>query len=290
MSRAALAPFAVVVLLAIAAFGLASRDTAELSTAPLAFTGWQALPLVLAATGAWVLAATLVFARSSASGYRRAFRRALLINLVLVGLTAALIASTELFRSGGSQAAPFRLLDLEDTWTSDFDIPALRFVAWVLLALLLLGLASALVAVVSMLVWSLLPGELKLRLRVRAGRSGLGSGNRASGVPDALLATIAQARQALDGADEPRRAIIAAYAAMERAIVQHGLDRRAAQTPTEFLAAAIDNDLLRDQVAAERLRHLFELARFSHLPLPADAVETASQSLDLLHAELLVSR
>lgn len=277
-------------LLAVAAFSLAGRDRAELSTAPTAFASWQAFPLVVAATGAWVLAATFVFARSSASGYRRAFRRALLINLVLMGLTALLMGGSELLRTGEGQRSPLRLIDLEDTWTLEFDVPGLRYVALALLGLLLVGLAAALGTGLSMLVWSLLPTELKLRLRVRAGRVGLGSGDHRSAVPDGLLATITRARQALDSADEPRRAIIAAYAAMEQAIVEHGADRRAAQTPTEFITSAIDDDLLRDRAAAERLLHLFELARFSHLPLPPDAVETAGRCLDQLQAELLVNR
>lgn len=60
-----------------------------------------------------------------------------------------------------------------------------------------------------------------------------------------------------------RRAIIAAYARMERALGTAGVERRAAEAPFEYLARSlVELDASRD--AAERLTDLFERAKFSH--------------------------
>jgi uncharacterized protein DUF4129 len=65
--------------------------------------------------------------------------------------------------------------------------------------------------------------------------------------------------------DEPdlRRAIVAAYARMERSLAAAGLPRRPAEAPLEYLARVLVSlDVSRD--AVHRLTDLFEWARFSH--------------------------
>jgi hypothetical protein len=61
---------------------------------------------------------------------------------------------------------------------------------------------------------------------------------------------------------DPRRAVIQAYARMERVLAAHGLPRRPAEAPHEYLERTLAG-LRLDAVPAGRLTDLFELARFS---------------------------
>ena len=60
-----------------------------------------------------------------------------------------------------------------------------------------------------------------------------------------------------------RRAIVAAYARMERALAGAGLPRHPAEAPFEYVARALTS-LDASAASAERLTELFEWAKFSH--------------------------
>jgi uncharacterized membrane protein YidH (DUF202 family) len=77
-----------------------------------------------------------------------------------------------------------------------------------------------------------------------------------------------------------RRAIIAAYARMERALAAAGLPRHPAEAPFEYLERAL-RELDTSGEAVERLTALFEWAKFSHHePRP----EMRDQAIDALVA------
>ena len=82
--------------------------------------------------------------------------------------------------------------------------------------------------------------------------------------------------------DDPdiRRAIIAAYARMERALAGAGLARRPAEAPYEYLTRAL-TELDAGAGAAGRLTDLFERAKFSHHE-PAERMR--SDAIDALVA------
>ena len=82
-----------------------------------------------------------------------------------------------------------------------------------------------------------------------------------------------------------RRAIIAAYARMERALAAAGIPRRPSEAPLEFLARALQGlDASADGVT--RLTDLFEWAKFSpHQPDEAMRDE-AIAALESLRDEL----
>ncbi|CAN5569471.1 hypothetical protein BH24ACT26_BH24ACT26_10900 [soil metagenome] len=98
------------------------------------------------------------------------------------------------------------------------------------------------------------------------------------GAPDAdvLLEELKAGLDDLALIDDPRSAVIACYARMERLLERAGIERRPSDTPLELLGR-----VLREQRAAEssvaRLTDLFERARFSSHPVDeamrADAVE-----------------
>ena len=81
-------------------------------------------------------------------------------------------------------------------------------------------------------------------------------------VDPAVSSAVEESLDALRSIPDPRRAIIAAYSAMELAMSRAGMPRRFSEAPAEFLSrilekvAGISRDL-------DRLTHLFEVAKFS---------------------------
>lgn len=88
---------------------------------------------------------------------------------------------------------------------------------------------------------------------------------------------------------DPRRAVIAAYARMERALAANDLPRRRSEAPLEFLDRA-SRELHVRLPAARRLlfelTHLFERAKFSPHAIDADMKDDAIATLSGLRDEL----
>ena len=81
-------------------------------------------------------------------------------------------------------------------------------------------------------------------------------------VAEAVVAVLDEALDDLGDEGDPRRAVIAAYARMEDVLAEHGLGRRPAETPYEYLARVL-TDLRASERSARRLTELFEWAKFS---------------------------
>jgi hypothetical protein len=84
---------------------------------------------------------------------------------------------------------------------------------------------------------------------------------------------------------DPRRAVIAAYARMERTLAAHGLARRTSETPLEYLERALE-ELSASASSASRLTRLFEWARFSDHVVEPGMKEEAIEALEAVRAEL----
>lgn len=84
---------------------------------------------------------------------------------------------------------------------------------------------------------------------------------------------------------DPRRAVIAAYARLERVLAAHGLPRRPSDAPAEYLRRVLD-DLAVDPESVRRLTLLFERAKFSHHEVRAEMKEEAIAALQTLQDEL----
>jgi hypothetical protein len=82
------------------------------------------------------------------------------------------------------------------------------------------------------------------------------------GVTEDVAATIGDAIDGLESEADARRAVIAAYARMERVLGRHGMERRPSETPLEYLRRVL-HDLTSNGDAVERLTALFERAKFS---------------------------
>jgi hypothetical protein len=116
---------------------------------------------------------------------------------------------------------------------------------------------------------------------------------RATGPPPdqarlALGQSLAAGRAALAGTltpRDPRAAIIACYAAMERGFAAAGSAPAAADTPAEVLARAAGAGLVRSGSAA-RMAGLFRRARYSSEPMTGADSAAAASALDQMQADL----
>jgi hypothetical protein len=104
-------------------------------------------------------------------------------------------------------------------------------------------------------------------------------------VREDLSAALDETLEDLREESDPRRAVIAAYARMERVLAAHGIPRRRFEAPHEYLARVLA-DLTRKSRAAERLTRLFEVARFSPRDIPASMKDDAIAAVEDLQAEL----
>ncbi len=105
--------------------------------------------------------------------------------------------------------------------------------------------------------------------------------------PEGPAAILDEGLGALLAESDPRRAVIASYVAMERAMARQGWARRPAEAPTEYLGRVLRvapnraGDL-------DRLVGLYEVARFSEHPVTAEMRNVAVASVRRLRADLQV--
>jgi hypothetical protein len=84
---------------------------------------------------------------------------------------------------------------------------------------------------------------------------------------------------------DARRAVIAAYARMERTLAAYGLPRRSFEAPLEYLARVLA-ELSASEGSIRRLTDLFERAKFSRHQIDAPMKEEAIDALTSLREEL----
>jgi hypothetical protein len=159
--------------------------------------------------------------------------------------------------ANGASAGPLQLRKHPATTVLHLPWP-------VLVALAVVGVVTAL---------ALLAGPGRYR---GGGGAGRGDGEEA---PNLVAHVVAEAAWAslddLAAEGDARRAVIAAYARMERGLRHAGIPRAPADTPTEYLSRAFAR-LPAGQDEAARLTALYLEARFSHHRVPeamrADAI------------------
>lgn len=103
---------------------------------------------------------------------------------------------------------------------------------------------------------------------------------------EALAAAIDDSLEDLRREPDPRKAVIAAYARMERALAAHGLPREPSEAPHEYLARV----LAELDASAGSVRHLtvlFERAKFSPHLIDLAMKEEAIEALVRLRDELV---
>ncbi|MBD0349029.1 MAG: DUF4129 domain-containing protein [Thermoleophilia bacterium] len=85
---------------------------------------------------------------------------------------------------------------------------------------------------------------------------------------------------------DPRRAVIAAYSRMERTLGRHGLPRRPADAPHEYVTRVLE-ELTSSGSAVRRLTRLYERARFSEHIVDPLMKDEAIGALEAVRDELL---
>ena len=119
-------------------------------------------------------------------------------------------------------------------------------------------------------------------------RARSGAVPEAEGVDDegpSPVAAVDAAVDALEAEPDPRRGVIAAYAAMERLLTHAGSPRREADAPTEHLARSLVL-LGASREAARHLTDLFEKARFSIHAIDEPVRQAAFEALAAVRREL----
>jgi hypothetical protein len=154
-----------------------------------------------------------------------------------------------------------RLHDVTQTYHPTFQWPVL----WVALVVL--------AAVVGWYLW----------LRAHREQAPLAEHERS--VADDIAETIGDAIDDLESEPDARRAVIAAYARMERVLGRHGLRRRTSETPTEYLRRFLLG-LTTRFVAVRRLTTLFEQAKFSDHTIDGGMKQEAIDSLRAIRDDL----
>jgi len=100
-----------------------------------------------------------------------------------------------------------------------------------------------------------------------------------------LAGALDEALDDLRSEADPRRAIIAAYARLERVLAANGVARLRSETPDEYLVRVLhDLELTPDAIA--RLTALFTQAKFSHHAVDATMKEIAIAALEQVRDEL----
>ena len=100
-----------------------------------------------------------------------------------------------------------------------------------------------------------------------------------------LVALLDDSLEDLRRDPDPRRAVIATYARMERGLAARGVNRDPADTPLEYLSHILAAHRV-SELAASRLTELFEQAKFSDHVIDEEIRREAIAALEAVKAEL----
>jgi len=106
---------------------------------------------------------------------------------------------------------------------------------------------------------------------------------------DALAAALEESLDDLRAEPDPRRAVIATYARLERVLALHGLPRKTSEAPLEYLGRMLGALSVRPP-AARRLTDLFERAKFSQHAVGPEMKEQAIGALETVRNDLAAAR
>lgn len=102
---------------------------------------------------------------------------------------------------------------------------------------------------------------------------------------DELLQAIDTTIDDLRGEGDPRKAVIASYASMERTLASHGFARIPAEAPLEYLGRILGTLEVRPD-AVRSLTNLFEYAKFSRHDIDGQMKESAIEALLMIREDL----
>ncbi len=109
-----------------------------------------------------------------------------------------------------------------------------------------------------------------------------------TGLAAAVVQAVDESLDDLRAEPDPRRAVIAAYARLERVLAAHGLPRKPAEAPMEYLGRMLAELSVSDR-AARALTDLFERAKFSQHAVGAEMKDEAIDALQTVRNDLLAA-
>jgi hypothetical protein len=105
----------------------------------------------------------------------------------------------------------------------------------------------------------------------------------------AVVQAVDESLDDLRAEPDPRRAVIAAYARLERVLAAHGLPRKPSEAPLEYLGRMLTELSVSDR-AARALTELFERAKFSQHAVGSEMKEEAIEALQTVRDDLLAAQ
>ncbi len=123
---------------------------------------------------------------------------------------------------------------------------------------------------------------------ILAERRRRGPASAGDGLAEQLAAALDDTLDDLRAESDPRRAVIAAYARLERVLAARGVARHPAETPEEYLARIL-GELEVDQKSVRRLTVLFSRAKFSPHAVDFEMKEEAIGALERVRDELRIA-
>lgn len=123
---------------------------------------------------------------------------------------------------------------------------------------------------------------------ILAERRRRGPASAGDGLAEQLAAALDDTLDDLRAESDPRRAVIAAYARLERVLAARGVARHPAETPEEYLARIL-GELEVDQKSVRRLTVLFSRAKFSPHAVDLEMKEEAIGALERVRDELRIA-
>ena len=123
---------------------------------------------------------------------------------------------------------------------------------------------------------------------ILAERRRRGPASAGEGLAEQLAAALDDTLDDLRAESDPRRAVIAAYARLERVLAARGVARHPAETPEEYLARIL-GELEADPKSVRRLTVLFSRAKFSPHAVDFEMKEEAIGALERVRDELRIA-
>jgi hypothetical protein len=283
-SRATLAAAAVLGLLALVALGARNRgwgggsgDTAGL---PLSF--WDTVFSVLAVLFlAGVVVAVWMYAQLRSARGASGYEKRLHVLAAIAFLVSVIALALAYEHWGRGQARPLhRPPQVQSPTNGHQDTLPTRQPGQVQHHHFNWGAAAAALAVLIAFTVLMIERERRHKRKPKLAREA---------AVEALAAAIDDSLDDLRREPDPRKAVIAAYARMERALAAHGLPRAPSEAPHEYLARVLA-DLDASAGSVRHLTVLFERAKFSPHLIDLAMKQEAIEALVRLRDELVARR
>jgi len=271
--RAVYAAMAIVVLLGVVAFASRGHQAPGVGSGgqrgPVQYLFDVAFTLLVVAGIAVVVGLAFMHATTKREVKRSPYRSVVAIGVFAVLLSASLFLLPKLHLGArGSITPPAQITDIPSASSEDLKKqakePVFHWSAAIGTGALLLAAFAVLIA-------------RERRRRLGAARDW----SVARQIADDLEDTLDDLRAEPDA----RKAIIAAYARMERSLALHGLPRHEFEAPLEYMARVLA-DLQASKKAIERLTGLFAVAKFSDHPVSPGQKAMAIEALESIRDDL----